>query len=226
MAQADLNYTPVAPQAVLSLMLGVSCTLGLFFPWLALLAIPGLVLGLLALKSISHYELSGHQLARRGIQLSLLFGALAPVWHLTWYEIRFHSEALSGYTRIDFAAVTKNRIHSEKIWESLLGQPICLKGFAEPRRGGRLSLFRMSAQMLPSSFGSQPDPQKTIMVQLPKGKTWEWRHQPIAVSGTLVRNPDAENAPDAPRFLLKQSTVLPALTSDHFQGPFSGGRGC
>ena len=226
MAQADLNYTPVAPQAVLSLILGVSCTLGLCFPWLALLAIPGLVLGLLALKSISHYELSGHQLARRGIQLSLLFGVLAPVWHLTWYEIRFHSEALPGYKRLDFAAIAKNRETSPKKWETLIGQQVCLKGYAVPRKGGHLSLFRMSDQMLPSSFGSQPDPQKTIMVQLPKGKTWEWRHQPIAVSGTLVRNPDAEDDPDAPRFLLKQSTVLPALTSDHFQGPFSGGGGC
>ncbi|KAA0135278.1 DUF4190 domain-containing protein [Gimesia chilikensis] len=226
MAQADLNYTPVAPQAVLSLMLGVFCTLGLFIPWLALLAIPGLVLGLRALKSIRRYELSGHQLARRGIQLSLLFGVLAPVWHLTWYEIRFHSEALPGYTRIDFAAVTKNRTHSEKMWESLLGQPICLKGFAEPRRGGLLQSFRMTSQRQPFSFGSQSDPREMIMVQLPEETRWEWCYEPIAVSGTLVRNPDAEDDPDAPRFLLKQSTVLPALTSDHFQGPFAGGGGC
>lgn len=226
MTQADLNYTRVAPQAIISLVLGVLCSLGLIFPWLGVLAIPGFVLGLFALQSIDHYELSGRKLARRGIQLSLLFGSLTPAWQLTWYEIRYHSEALPGYQRIDFMSIVQDRKHADTRWESLIGQQVCLKGFALPEKGGRLRLFRMSCQQPPTSFGSKPDPRETIMVQLPEGNTWEWQYEPISVSGTLVRNPEAELDSNAPRFLLQQSAVFPALTSDHFQGPFSRGAGC
>ncbi len=223
----QMRYSPISMTAVMSAGLGVFCILGFIFPTLAWLAIPGVVLGCVALKSIRHYELSGRKLARRGIQLSLVCGMLAPLWHLAWYEIRFHSEALPGYQRVSFGEIVNDRKNFESRMESLLGQNICFKGFAiYAGQGSHKHQFELYYSQPRGGFGSQPGHREVVSVQLPQGKTWEWTHQPIAVSGKLVRNPDAKSDPEAPQFLLKQSAVFPALTADHFQGPFSARRGC
>ena len=223
----QICYSPISMGAVTSAGLGVFCILGFIFPTLAWLAIPGVVLGCVALKSIRHYELSGRKLARRGIQLSLVCGMLAPFWHLAWYEIRFHSEALPGYQRVSFGEIVNDRKNFESRMESLLGQDICFKGYAiYAGQGFHKQQFDLYFTQPGGGFGFQPGQREVVSVQLPQGKTWEWNHQPIAVSGKLVRNPDAKSDPEAPQFLLKQSAVYPALTADHFQGPFTAGGGC
>ena len=223
----QICYSPISKRAVTSAGLGVFCILGFIFPTLAWLAIPGVVLGCVALKSIRHYELSGRKLARRGIQLSLVCGMLAPFWHLAWYEIRFHSEALPGYQRVSFGEIVNDRKNFESRMESLLGQNICFKGFAiYAGQGSHKHQFELYYSQPRGGFGFQPGHREVVSVQLPRGKSWEWNHQSIAVSGKLVRNPDAKSDPEAPQFLLEQSAVFPALTADHFQGPFSARGGC
>lgn len=223
----QINYAPVSIGAVMSVGLGVFCLLGIVFPWLALLAIPGVVFGFVALKSIKHHELSGRKLARSGILLSLVCGILAPLWHLTRYEIRFHSESLPGYQRISFGEIVNDRKNFDCRMESLLGQNICFKGYAiYTGQGFHKHQFDLYYSQPGGGFGFQPSAREVVLVQLPQGKTWEWTHKRIAVSGKLVRNPDAKTDPEAPQFMLKQSAVFPALTSDHFQSTFSAGGGC
>ncbi|WP_417391306.1 DUF4190 domain-containing protein [Gimesia sp.] len=208
----QINYTPISMCAVTSAGLGVLCILGFVFPWLALLAIPSIILGFVALKLIRRYEISGRKLARRGIQLSLVLGIIAPVWHLTWYEIYFHSEALAGYKRVNFGAIVNDRKNAESRMESLLGQNICFKGYAIfSGKGFNKHRFDLYYNLPGGGFGFQPSPNELVSVQLPQGKTWEWTHKPIAVSGTLVRNPDAESNSDLPRFKLIQSEVKKAF---------------
>ncbi|MFH1302891.1 MAG: hypothetical protein ABIK07_17655, partial [Planctomycetota bacterium] len=159
------------------------------------------------LKSIRRYELSGQKLARLGICLSLIFGILTPIW----YQIQFCSETLPGYQRVNFAAIMQDRENTEQKLAGLVGEHICLKGYALPRRELQLDEFQMDYERHGSSFGWKPDPEKTLMVQLPEGKSWKWHYDPIAVSGTLVRNLDAESNFDVPRFKLVQSAVSKAF---------------
>lgn len=207
MSQSEVYIAPVSLQAIVSSALGVFCICAMLFPWLALLAVPGVVLGYMALKSIRRYELSGQKLAKVGICLSLIFGILAPVW----YEIQFRSETLPGYQRINFATIMQDRQHSQQKLAALVGEHVCLKGYALPRREIQLNEFQMGYERPDASFGWKPDPEKTLMVQLPDGKSWKWHYEPIAISGTLVRNPDAEFNLDAPGFKLVQSEVAQAF---------------
>jgi len=201
------RYSPISLLAVVSAGLGAFSILGMLFPWLALFTVPGIILDFVALKSIRRYELSGRNLAKVGICLSLIFGILAPVW----YEIQFRSETLPGYQRINFAALMQDSKHSRQKLTALVGEHVCLKGYALPRRELQLNEFQMGYERPGSSFGWEPDPEKTLMVQLPDGKSWKWHYEPIAVSGTLVRNPNAESHSDAPRFKLVQSEVSKAF---------------
>jgi len=201
------GYSPISLLAIASTGLGMFCILGIVFPWLALFAVPGVILGFVALKSIRRYELSGQKLARLGICLSLIFGILTPIW----YQIQFCSETLPGYQRVNFAAIMQDRENTEQKLAGLVGEHICLKGYALPRRELQLDEFQMDYERHGSSFGWKPDPEKTLMVQLPEGKSWKWHYDPIAVSGTLVRNLDAESNFDVPRFKLVQSAVSKAF---------------
>jgi len=218
----DFKYSPISLMAVTSLLLGVLCILGLIFPLIAIVAVPGVIFGIAAKSAIHHYELGGQKLARLGIRLSLIFGILTPVW----YEIRFHSEALPGYKRVNFLEIIQDRKHSESRLAALVGQNVCLKGYALLRsRENELKSFPMSYHRTSSGFGSKDDPEEIVLVKLLEGKFWKWRYEAIAVSGTLARNPDAQTDPEAPKFILEQSEVFEARTSDGLLLSGGGGRG-
>lgn len=218
----ETDYSPLSLLAVTSLVLGVISVLGLFFPMITLLAIPGVLFGIAALVAMRRYELHGRNLARLGICLSLVFGILAPVS----YEIRFYSEALPGYKRVNFLEIMQDRKNSESHFAALVGQNVCLKGYGLLRsRNSELNAFPLSYHRRSSGFGGKDNPEEIVLVILPEGKIWEWQHEAIAVSGTLVRNPAAKNNPDVPKFLLEQSAVIEARTWDGLLRSGGGGRG-
>lgn len=222
MSTNQINYSPVSSMAVASALLGMMSLLGLIFPLVALVAIPGILFGIAAIVAIRRYELNGRKLVRLGICLSLVFGILAPVL----YEIRFYSEALPGYKRVNFAAIMKDRKQSESNLAALVGQNVCLKGYGLLRsRKSELNAFPMSYQRPSYGFGSKDNPEEIVLVKLPEGKFWEWRYEAIAVSGTLIRNPDANRNPEAPKFVLEQSEVFEVRTWDGLLLSCGGGRG-
>lgn len=222
MLEAELHYSPISRQAIVSFALGILCIFGLVFPLLAFLAVPGIILGITAVIAIRRYELSGQKIAWMGIQLSLVFGILTPIW----YEIRFRSEALPGYRRVNFLELMKDRKKSESKLTALIGQNVCFKGYElTPSRVIERNSFRMSYQRPPSGFGSKANPEDMVLVKLPEGKVWKWSYEVIAVSGTLIRNPAAQRDPEEPKFMLVQSEVYKALILDGVFLSGGGGRG-
>lgn len=212
MSMTEIKYSPVSSLAVASGVLGVVSILGLMAPLFAFFAVPGVLIGIAARVAIRKYELKGLFLAKAGITLSLIFGIVSPIWAITWYEIRFRSEALPGYKRVDFLEIMKDRKHSESRLTALVGQNVCFKGYElDPGRVKR-ETFRMSCQRPSSGFGSKANPEDVVLVKLPKGKFRKWHYEMIAVSGTLVRNPAAYSKPEAPKFILEQSEVFKART--------------
>lgn len=227
MSTNSINYSAVSSMAVASALLGMMSLLGLIFPLVALFAIPGILFGIAAIVAIRRYELNGLRLAKAGLTLSLIFGILSPVWAVTWFEICFRAEAVPGYTRVNFQEIMQDRKHAESRLAALVGQNVCFKGYElDPGREKR-DTFRMSCQRPPSGFGGKADPEDVVQVQLPDGKFREWSNEMIAVSGTLVRNPEANSRPEAPKFILVQSEVFEARTlNGSLVSRGSGSRGC
>ncbi|MDF1744055.1 MAG: DUF4190 domain-containing protein [Gimesia sp.] len=205
----DFKYSPISLMAVASALLGMMSILGLIFPLVALFAVPGVLLGIAAILAIRRYELNGLRLAKAGLTLSLIFGIVSPVWAVTWFEICFRSEALPGYKRVNFREIMQDRKHSAS---RLVGQNVCFKGYELYSSREKRNSFRMSCQRPPSGFGGKADLEDIALVKLLEGKFWKWRNELIAVSGRLVRNPDADHNPEAPKFILEQSEVFEART--------------
>jgi hypothetical protein len=191
----DTTYSRVSIAAVVSAIAGGFTGIGLLAPPFAVFASAGVILGLIARRSIRRYEMAGRRLAKAGIASSLIFALLTPA--LLILQIRLETPA--GYTRLDFYDLTKN---SAEGLAEYVGQAICLKGFthypgdSKPR--GTL-LF---------SYDGDDMPQASIVtVELPPGETREWDHEALSISGTLERNPEATIDPSQPKFVLKQAIV-------------------
>lgn len=213
MSTTEIKYAPVSSLAVASCILGGVCVLGLMTPLFAFFAVPGITFGVAAMAAIRKYELKGLFLAKAGLMLSLVFGIVSPIWAITVYEIRFRSEALPGYKRVNFQEIMEDRKNSENRLAALIGQNICFKGFQLiPSRGSERNSILVSSQRPSSGFGSKANLEETVLVKLSEGKFWQWRSETIAVSGTLIRNPNAQSDPAEPKFMLLQSEVFKALT--------------
>lgn len=226
MSITEMKYSPVSSLAVASGILGVVSILGLMAPVFAFFAVPGVAFGIAARVAIRKYELKGILLAKAGLTLSLIFGMVSPIWAITWYEIRFRSEALPGYRRVNFLEIMKDRKHSESRLAAQVGQNVCFKGYELDPGGVNRDSFRMSCKRPSSGFGSKANPEDIVLVKLPKGKFRKWHYEMIAVSGTLVRNPAAYSKPEAPKFILEQSEVFKARTLDgSILSRSSGGEG-
>lgn len=194
----DHEYSPISSLAVASGLLGCGGSLGLFAPEFALLALPGIATGLIAISEIRKLRLSGDRFAKAGIALSLFFALLTPVWHVT----RFNSEALPGHERIDFSSL----VTDDQNLDRLVGKNVCLKGYAIPGHLRAMNRFPLSMD------GSTKKLEKIVGVELPAGTTWDWQVEAIAVSGSLVRVPTDQQIPYAPKCILRARVVRPSKT--------------
>lgn len=211
------DYAPYSSLAIFALALGVLAAPGLLVPSIAVLAVPGLVMGCLALRTIRRYELRGARVAIAGITLSLAFGTAAPLCQ--WARVRaeralFDSESEAGYERLNFArlardpgfdlfaAMTQSSYSGKsQSLEDFVGRRICLKGYP--------AFDVYHGPSLVDRFTFSPDGRsggvhRTVAVQLETASEMQSLFvHPLAVSGILVRNPQAEADQTAPRFLLK-----------------------
>jgi len=198
---ADPSYSPVSSLALLSAALGITTVLGLLAPEFATIALPGIAVGFAALAAIRKYELSGRLFAKVGITTAVVFAIITPVWHVA----RFNTEALPGHERLDFASLATAK---DQGLGHFLGKKVCLKGYTLPsNRPIDVTAFLMTPD------GITRKPETAVPVQLTSGDAWHWHSGAVAVSGTLVHNPDVNSDPKSPKFLLQQSSVRNSKTN-------------
>jgi hypothetical protein len=89
--------------------------------------------------------------------------------------------------------------------------PICLKGYAFPPNALRapLTQFYLTAD----GDGDMDKPiLGLIVVELPQGQEWQWRREPIAVSGKLVRSEAKRAGFSETHYRLINATIRPSRT--------------
>lgn len=196
------TYSPVSSTAVVSATLGFASVLGLLEPEFAIIAVPGIGTAIAAVSAIRKYELRGRTFAQIGFTLSVAFAVLTPLWHMT----RFNSEAPPGYERLDFASLAASK---DQGLDRFVAKKVCLKGYGLPPNGvPRAKLTEVTL----SPDGNSRKTDSTVIVQLLAGDSWDWQFDAVAVSGTLVRNPNASTDPKSVKFVLQEGSVRPSKT--------------
>lgn len=208
---ADSRFSHLSKSSVISAAVGGLSALGVLSPEFAILALPGIGMGILAFVEIRKYEQRGLWLARFGIAVSLTFAlAVTPSWHIYQYK----SEALPEHERLNFKDLTLE----EDGLSRFVGRHICLKGYAYRTHRNKVHNFILSPG------GSVRKTETLVFVILPSGETWNWTDRPIAVSGILTLNPRFASDPTTVRFVLKQSCVRESRTGFGlaFRDPWDG----
>ena len=196
------TYSPVSSLAVVSALLGFTAVLGLLEPEFALIAVPGLGTAIAAVAAIRKYELRGRAFARIGCTLSIAVAVLTPIWHAA----HFNSEALPGHERLDYASLASSKTQG---LDRFVGKKVCLKGYGLSPNG--LPLHKLTEFTL-SPNGNSRKTDATVIVKLLAGDSWDWQFDAVAVSGTLVRNPDASTDQKSVLCLLQEGSVRPSKT--------------
>jgi hypothetical protein len=173
-APADLHpYRAVSRSAVLSLVLGAVSLLSYVFASLLVLPAVGLVLGVLAYRTIRRYpdEYTGGRLAIAGAALCGLVLVSGTLAHAYVYA----TEVPEGYVRVGFWELQPDLDHPDmpvppKAIE-LSGQPIFIKGYMHPGVAsmGKVNHFILVPDMGTCCFGGQPKATDMIEVQVPPG---------------------------------------------------------
>ena len=91
--------------------------------------------------------------------------------------------------------------------DQYVGKEICLKGYALWAGSSEAS-----QQFLLSPNGNEIRKEAVVLVELNPGQMWDWRPDALAVSGTLVPNPQAKTDAAAPKFVLQDPTVRLSCT--------------
>src|SRR4051812_33947091 len=97
----DTDYSPISTLAVLSGLMGLLASFGLFEEDAIVFSLAGIMTGIPAIIRIRKYGQLGAKAAYAGISFSIAFAILAPLLH----HVRYRAEAPSGYERIDFSVV-------------------------------------------------------------------------------------------------------------------------
>lgn len=193
----DASYTPISRAAVASVVLALLSLGGAVFHPLALLAVPGVVFGFVALHETKKYATGGRRVALCGLTLSALIGIGGPLLEVSFYR----SEAPAGYRRLS---------HPDNLGESELdqyiGENVCLKGYALPVGETEVSRFLLTCN------GYSRDPRNPVVVELADGRLWEMEYGGVAVSGRMELLPTREDDPDMPRYVLRDAIVRPSRT--------------
>jgi hypothetical protein len=188
---ADLHpYRAVSRSAVLSLVLGVVSLLSYIFASLLVLPAVGLILGIMAYRTVRRYpdEYTGGRMALAGAALCGLVLVGATATHAYVYA----TEVPDGYIRVGFWDLQPDLDHPElpippKAIE-LAGKPIFIKGYMHPGVAsmGKVNHFIIVPDMGTCCFGGQPKPTDMIEVKVPPGgERFAYSRTRIKLTGTF-----------------------------------------
>ena len=123
--------------------------------------------------------------------------------------VRYRSESTPEYERINFGHTfqASTVIDVPHPIGQLLGRKICLKGYAFPgRRRTGITEFLMT----PDGYTQIAD--RLVLVQLRPEDRLTFTPAPVAVSGTLMLNPNYSETKLGPKYLLTDATVRVSRT--------------
>lgn len=171
----DFPYRAISRGAIWSIVFFALALAGLVptFAPLLVLAVPGIALAAVALRSIARYpdEYSGHGVAMFGlVACSLLF-----VGGVGQNIYTYLTEVPDGYERVQFYQLQADTNGQDQPTETALaidGKQVFLKGYIHPSSGsGMLRQFILVPDLGTCCFGGQPRSSDMIEVKLPAGHT-------------------------------------------------------
>jgi hypothetical protein len=184
-----LPYRAVSRAAVASLVLGLLSALGLLTPFALVLPVLGVVLGLMALRSIRRYpaELTGRVMAWIGI----LFSAAGLVAGSGLHAVVYATEVPEGHVRISFndlqpsPAAPQSPVPPKAI--DLNGKRVFVKGYLYPdgQQWG-IKRFVLVPDMGTCCFGGQPKLTDMIEVTLRDPLRVEFARRKRKLAGILT----------------------------------------
>ncbi len=134
----EFSYRPTPPTALVALITGLLSLLALLTPLALPLSLVGIVLSLLALRTIrlSNGEFSGKAIA----QIGLLLCIISLTGGLSWHSYAYETEVPEGYQRLSFTQdisrkgfVFKDGVNAyHQDVQALDGQKVFLKGYMYP----------------------------------------------------------------------------------------------
>ncbi|SMP38360.1 Protein of unknown function [Neorhodopirellula lusitana] len=202
---ADFPYKAISRGAVVSIVFLALALPGLMptFAPMLVLAVPGIIFAILALRAIKRYpdEFSGQGLAMAGlIGCSLLFvGGVAQHTYI------YLTEVPDGYERVQFFKLQAPENGPDMPTELALeidGDPVFLKGYIHPSSGsGMLRQFILVPDLGTCCFGGQPKSSDMIEVTLPAGNSVRAGMTKRKLAGTFkVNRPQKKTDFDKPLF--------------------------
>ena len=189
----EFNYRPTPPTALVAVITGLLSLIALLTPLALPVTVIGIVLSLLALRTIrnSNGEFSGKAISQVGLGLCVL----SLVGGLSWHSYAYATEVPDGYQRISFSKdISKkgfvfkdgvNAYHEDVT--ALDGRKIFLKGYMYP--DGRVEGIRNFIFCRDSGdccFGGSP--KLTDMIEVIVAETAQpatFTDGLVAVAGTL-----------------------------------------
>ena len=207
----DFHYAPVSPLAPITAFLGVVSSLSLLSLAGIVVAIMGVILGIVAIIRIrgSAGEIRGTMIAALGLVTSAAFGSTGIGLQYHWYQ----TEVPPGHIRVNFPEeISKLEFvmagGQKKIpppVTKLLGKKIFIKGWMMPsNRTQGLKKFILIKDSGDCCFGGFPKAFDHIDVTLIDGKkTDSFATSKIFVTGVLNANP---NVPDGETVYTMQAT--------------------
>ncbi|HBE66891.1 MAG TPA: hypothetical protein DDW52_01950 [Planctomycetaceae bacterium] len=184
-------YQSVSRAGIASVVMGLLAFGSFWFLFLVLLAVTGLIFGIIALRDFKRFpeELVGRPFAQVGVGLCGLLLIAVPTFHTVVYL----TEVPEGYTRVNFAKLTASKNSMQKPTDfaiSINGDPIFIKGYIHPSSMAtmRAKKFIIVPDLGTCCFGGQPDLTHMIEVTLEGDQyaTKSLRKQRLA--GTLSVN--------------------------------------
>ena len=192
------DYRGLSNFAVAAIVIVPFSLVGVAIPVAAFCGFPAFFCAVVSLHEIHKYQLAGRRLALAAVVTSIIAITAIPYWH----HSRYSSESLPGFQRANFAELAK-----KKELDSLVGKNVCLKGYSawETWRSNE----PMPTILLTPNGKTKQD---TILVEWPRDLEWRFAFGPLAVSGTLARNPEWSEGSDVPRYILQKAVIRKSQT--------------
>jgi hypothetical protein len=185
-------YRSVSRAAVASVVMAVAGMLGLLFPSLLVFAGAGIVLSLVALRTISRFpqEFSGHGTAMFGCVASVVILAGGGAIHAYEYATECPEDAI----RISFVNLNPEDRNAPEIPPTaavaLNGKKVFIKGYVYPDgQGANIKQFVLIPDLGTCCFGGQPRLTDMVLVTLQEPHRTVYNQRKRNLTGVLKVDP-------------------------------------